>query len=513
VKIVIVIVLLLLTSFTRVYSVDMSTNNVFTLFPTKIDTMSSLYEFPFKDNINILTNDLIFLNLTSNPVLGGSVTNAFVDFDIGYYREGNTPFSVLLNFRYAPRNIGESLPYQNFIPGVSITSVKYNNKPLGVDPIGGSTSFLIEINDDLATGIIIDFQYGNNNISSSNVFFTNLITLDTTETSYFNNDPSYIIDVFIPVYFTHDIYKHYFEVGVNIKFTDYSNGMIHKENDTITAEGITRDFRSLMSPYISYTFGYELKKNVAELRISTRIASGIVIDEDASAFKSTLSPLGTQKEKYDNKYNPSADFDVNAGVLVQSLTMVDWLTFRAFPTLGYSLNTTPTQTESLILEANYSLSIDKNPFTSVSEYNNELYLYVPMAFRIYEKSWPVGFILASYFKFSYEYTHKDTISHSSLITTSGSRVILDGVIDYSHNWDYDIKTQLGFFVPIKGYQIEGGISFDRKFGFESFDVRFSMPLDLGRKKDKPKQQETPVEDKSPVVKEESPSISNLLNMP
>lgn len=500
----IVSILLLLVSFQRLYSVDISTNNAFTLFPTKIDTMSSLYEFPFKDSLNILTNDLIFFDLSSNPVLGGSVTNAFIDFDFGYYREGNIPISLLANIRYAPRNITESLPYQSHVPNETLTRVEYNNKPLGADPIGGSASFLTEINDAISTGIVLDFEYGNNNVSSSNVFFTNFITFDATETSYFNNDPRYTLDVNVPIYYTDDIYKHYFEVGAVLEFTGSSNGVIHKENDIITVEDITVNFRSFVSPYISYTFGYELEKDVTELRVSTRIALGIITDEDASAFKSSLSPLGTQKEEYDNTYNPSADFDFSAGVLVQSKTLFDWLTFRTFPTFGYSLDISPQQTESLIAEANYELTTDKNPFTSVENYYNELYLYVPMAFKIHEETWPVGFILASYFKFGYEYRYKNTVNNDSSLSNSGDRVVLDGVRDYSHNWDYDIKTQLGFFVPIKEYQIAGGINFDREFGFESFDVRFSMPLNLGIKKDKPPVvEDTPpvVEDKPPIVEE------------
>jgi hypothetical protein len=63
-----ILIVLFITISTTAYStVDLSTNGVFNLFPSQQDIVQSVYDNAFTSGYSDFVEDIIFLNLKSNP--------------------------------------------------------------------------------------------------------------------------------------------------------------------------------------------------------------------------------------------------------------------------------------------------------------------------------------------------------------------------------------------------------------------------------------------------------------
>ncbi len=467
-----ILIVLFITISTTAYStVDLSTNGVFNLFPSQQDIVQSVYDNAFTSGYSDFVEDIIFLNLKSNPV-GTRATNSFVDFNFGYYNAGDLPFTISGNFKFSPTNTQDTLLIFTDTDGLSQTDYSYKT-PLRANNIGFNVDFLIDIYDLISTGLKFGFDY--NDRSS---IFTNMTTIDNTKFSSFNyNSTFYDINVAIPIYIKRGVFKHLFEIGVDSRQVINSNGFTLSTNNIIEDTDLDLDSRSSLTTYLSYTFGYEIIPYSVEFRLDTRIGvkSLNMIDDRSISYASlsatnTEIPLVTLNK---NSYGLAVDYDFSIGFSFQALQDTEYVLFRAYPQVGYSLDSDPMQTGSTFtstLVTDPSMS----PYDAREIYHHQVYFYTPIGFQIYNSAWPVGILLATHVKFFYDFDYYETSSYGVI---QNQKFVESKVSASSSSFDYDMKTQIGFFAPIAtDFLLEGSISLDKNFIFESLDIRFTMPL-------------------------------------
>lgn len=458
----------------KLYGVqDISTNTVFTLFPSTADIIQSIYDNPFEKQFGSFTNDYFFVNLKSNPVAGLKNTNAFIDFKLGYYGAYTIPFSITAGFFYAPYTDSKNLLEFTNISGVGSTNFQYADKK-GFNAMGGSLQFLTKIYA-LSTGIRVGFTYYDKSFITTNMSFLDSTGSLINSRKIFNqNDSYYVLNAAIPFYVKHNNYfKHYFEIGLNYEQHFDSNGGTTKNGAGLV---ITEDYKLKSSenikPYLFYQFGYTFAQNMAEFQIRASGSVDIYYDILNTSSKLPTEPIDKLStiRVYFNKYNIGYNADIDMGILFQALQDTGYVIFRMRPALAYSFERAPSITNSYYRTTS-SIGEALAPINYMNEISHSVYIYTPMALKIYNSSWPLGAVIASYMKFGYEYKETET----SYIGTN--RVNNGKSLSYSHGWMYDIKTQFGLFVPIKDiYMFEASVNFDKQFAFESFDIRFTTPI-------------------------------------
>lgn len=467
----ILVILYIAISYNAYSSVDLSTNGVFNLFPSQMDIAQSIYDNPFTSGYSELVEDIIFLNLKSNPV-GTRATNSFVDFNFGYYKAGDIPFTISADFIFSPTNTQDTLLLFTDTDGLSKIDYSYET-PLRANNIGFNVDFLIDIYDVISTGLKFGFDY-----NDRRSIFTNVTTIDDAKFSSFNyNATFYDINIAIPFYVRAGDFKHLFEIGVDSRQIINSNGFTSTTNNVIEDTNLDLNSTASTTTYLSYTFGYEIIPYAVELRVNTRVGIEVLnAIDDRSISYASLSATNTGIDLVtlnDNSYSIGVDYDFNIGFSFQALEDTEYVLFRAYPQLGYSLDSDPRQTGSAFTS---TLVTDSTLLSYDSEeiYNHQLYFYTPLAFQVYNSSWPLGIIIATHVKFFYDFDYYETSSYSAI----GNHEFIESKISASSSsFDYDMKTQIGFFAPIAtDFLLEGSVNLNRDFIFESLDIRFTMPL-------------------------------------
>lgn len=475
-----VCILSILSSFPLYALQNISTNTAFSFFPGAADAMQSIYEGPFEKRFGSLTNDYFFIHLRSNPTIYMKGTNAFIDLKFGYYGAYDIPFSITGGFFFIPYIGANSLMEYTNIPGFGSTNFKYLNKK-GFDTMGGNLEFLIKIYDIISTGLKVSFTYNDNSFITTNMTFKNSSgELINSTTSFNQNDSYYTLNAAIPLFIKHnDYFKHYFELGINYEQHFDSNGGSLKEGDFIKQDDRNFKSHSLIKPYVGYQFGYEFVPSVAELQIGVGGSFDMMFDivNTSSKLYFERPDKNPDIKIYENQYTPGYNIDADIGILFQTSTNNQYVLFRMRPAIGYNFESDPYLKKSSYFGSSTGKSNVGEAISQIRSVSHSVYVYTPMALRIYNSSWPVGAIIASYMKFGYEYLGSEKKYLEASETNLGTE------ISYRHGWNYDIKTQFGLFVPINElYILEAAVNFNKTFEFESFDLRFTAPILYSKEK-------------------------------